>query len=231
MKALYFDIETAPLPDELITWPKFYPAKHLVDAEKKKESVEQKRRAFIDGACLLPQASYVCAVGAKYDDSPQVHIRHQSDWRNEKILIEWILGIIETACHMGRAIVGFNIVGFDLKYLYQKALKHNVQKPAIMMMQGKYGMSDKRIVDLRDILSCGEGKYAKGKLEEYCEYFGFPVKTFSGKYFHEVLVEDHIKAMDYLKWDVATLQMIWNRHDTWLTPPTKGSPAPFLLKV
>lgn len=231
MKALYFDIETAPLPEDLVQWPKFLPDKRLTDPEKKKESVEAKRKKFIDEQCLNPHASYVCAVGAKYNDAPQVHIKHQSDWRNEKVLIEWILQVISTALCMGRAISGFNIVGFDLKYLYMKALKYGLPKPAIMQMQGKYGMSDKRIVDLRDILSCGEGKYAKGKLEEHCAYLGLPVKKFSGKFFHEVLISDPMNAFDYLKWDVASLQLIWEKHDNWIAPEPQGTAKPFLLKA
>lgn len=74
-----------------------------------------------------------------------------------------------------RSIIGFNVKGFDLRYLIQRSRYLGVSYPYVDM--GKY--SRKGVIDLFQELTFYDGTYDQGcmrrSLKAFCRRFGIPV--------------------------------------------------------
>ncbi len=168
MQTIVFDLETGPLAESELSalLPPFDPAEvktgNLKDpakiAEKIAEAEANHRRDFIERAALDPLTGRVVAIGVMtFDARGEVPtafgkggkffiIGHDDEART---LFEfWEL----TRGEMGRMnpMIGFNIFGFDLPFLFRRSWKHRVPVP-FGLRRGRY-WSD-QLIDLRDCLA------------------------------------------------------------------------------
>lgn len=208
-KLLFFDIETAPLPDDQILWPEFKAASNIVDPDKKQKSIDNKREKFIRDLLLQPDSSYVTAVGFKHYKNPEVTIKYVTRPEDEGELIRVMMEVFTTSVHQGRSMVAFNMP-FDIGYLVQKSWDHQIPRPEFLRADSRYGISDKRLIDLRMMLTLGD-KYKAGGLDYWMKRSKYPNrKAFDGSMFHEKMLKDWPTAREYLKDDVLALEHLWN---------------------
>ncbi len=216
MNTIVFDIETAALPEaELAALvPPFDPAEvktgNLKDPEKVAAKIAEceanHRRDFFDKAALDPLTGRVVAIGvmlfdARGEDGPAfakggrfVIIGHDDEARTLREFWEATRG------ESGRMnpMVGFNIFGFDLPFLFRRSWKHRVPIP-FGLRRGRY-WSD-QLVDLRDGWQLGD-RQARGSLDTIAKHLGVGAKNGDGKAFAELWRSDRKQAEAYLRNDV-----------------------------
>jgi len=232
MKTLVFDIETGPLPETELTamLPAFDPAEvktgNLKDpakiAEKIAEAEANHRRDFIERAALDPLTGRVVAIGvmayeARGEQPPPFGkggrfsiIGHLDE---AQMLREfWEL----TRGEMGRMnpMIGFNIFGFDLPFLFRRSWKHRVPVP-FGLRRGRY-WSD-QLIDLRDAWQLGD-RQARGSLDSIARHLGVGAKcvphgplsgmTITGADFAGLWETDRKSAEGYLRNDVELTALV-----------------------
>ena len=216
MNTIIFDIETGPLPEaELeVMLPAFDPAEvktgNLKDpakiAEKIAEAEANHRRDFFDKAALDPLTGRVVAIGVMVFDARGEHgpdfsksgrfaiIGHDDEARMLREFWDATRG------QMGRLnpLVGFNIFGFDLPFLFRRSWKHRVPIP-LGLRRGRY-WSD-HLIDLRDGWQLGD-RQARGSLDSIAKHLGVGAKNGDGKAFAELWQSDRKQAEAYLRNDI-----------------------------
>jgi len=216
MKTIVFDIETGPLAEsELAAMvPAFDPAEvktgNIKDPEKVAAKIAEAeanhRRDFIDKAALDPLTGRVVAVGvmaldASGEAGPSFArggrffiIGHDDEAQTLREFWELTCG------DMGRMnpMIGFNIFGFDLPFLFRRSWKHRVPIP-LGLRRGRY-WSD-QVIDLRDCWQLGD-RQARGSLDAVAKHLGVGAKTGDGKAFAELWRSDRKQAEAYLRNDV-----------------------------
>ena len=226
MKTIIFDIETGPLPEaELAAMlPAFDPAEvktgNLKDpakiAEKIAEAEANHRRDYFDKAALDPLTGRVVAIGVMiFDASGEAGpsqrkggrfsiIGHDDEAQTLREFWETTRG------EMGRLnpLVGFNIFGFDLPFLFRRSWKHRLAIP-FGLRRGRY-WSD-QLVDLRDVWQLGD-RQARGSLDSIAKHFDVggkcvPHGPLSGKHitgadFAGLWTSDRKSAEAYLRNDI-----------------------------
>ena len=216
MNTIVFDIETGPLPESELAavMPPFDPAEvktgNLKDPEKVAAKIAEAevnhRRDFFDKAALDPLTGRVVAIGVMLFDSRgeegpmfakggQFYIIGHDD--EARMLREFWAAM---RGEMGRMnpMIGFNIFGFDLPFLFRRSWKHRVVVP-FGMRRGRY-WSD-QLVDLRDVWQLGD-RQARGSLESVARHLGVGAKNGDGKAFAELWRSDRKQAEAYLRNDV-----------------------------
>ena len=105
-----------------------------------------------------------------------------------------------TRGEMGRLnpLVGFNIFGFDLPFLFRRSWKHRLAIP-FGLRRGRY-WSD-QLVDLRDVWQLGD-RQARGSLDSIAKHFDVGAKNGDGKAFAELWQSDRKQAEAYLRNDI-----------------------------
>ncbi|MGD0745384.1 MAG: hypothetical protein ABSA45_09535 [Verrucomicrobiota bacterium] len=190
MNTIVFDIETGPLPESelLAMLPAFDPAEvktgNLKDpakiAEKIAEAEANHRRDFTERAALDPLTGRVVAIGmmtfdARGEAGPAFGkggrfsiIGHDDEARMLREF--WEL----TSGEMGRMnpMIGFNIFGFDLPFLFRRSWKHRVRIP-FGLRRGRYWGD--QLVDLRDCWQLGD-RQARGSLDSIARHLGVGAK-------------------------------------------------------
>ena len=216
MTTIIFDIETGPLPEAELEamLPAFDPAEvktgNLKDpakiAEKIAEAESNHRRDFFDKAALDPLTGRVVAIGVKvFDASGEAGpsfatggrfsiIGHDDEARTLREFWDATRG------QMGRLnpLLGFNIFGFDLPFLFRRSWKHRLAIP-FGLRRGRY-WSD-QLVDLRDVWQLGD-RQARGSLDSIAKHFDVGGKNGDGKAFAELWQSDRKQAEAYLRNDV-----------------------------
>ncbi len=232
MKTLVFDIETGPLPETELAamMPAFDPAEvktgNLKDpakiAEKIAEAEANHRRDFIERAALDPLTGRVVAIGVMAYEARGEHptpfgkggrfsiIGHADE---AQMLREfWEL----TRGEMGRMnpMIGFNIFGFDLPFLFRRSWKHRVPVP-FGLRRGRY-WSD-QLIDLRDAWQLGD-RQARGSLDSISKHLGVGAKcvphgplsgmTITGADFAGLWNSDRKSAEAYLHNDIELTALV-----------------------
>jgi hypothetical protein len=222
MKTIVFDIETGPLPEiELLAiLPAFDPAEvktgNLKDpakiAEKIAEAEANHRRDFIERAALDPLTGRVVAIGIMaYDASGEKPAALGKSGRfsivghddEARILREfWEL----TRGEMGRLnpMIGFNIFGFDLPFLFRRSWKHRIPIP-FGLRRGRYWGD--QVVDLRDAWQLGD-RQARGSLDSIARHLGVGAKNGEGKAFAELWQSNRKQAEEYLRNDIELTALV-----------------------
>jgi len=209
---LVFDIETGPLPESELAavMPPFDPAEvktgNLKDPEKVAAKIAEAevnhQRDFFDKAALDPLTGRVVAIGvmvfdADGGDGPDFSkagrffiIGHDDEARTLREFWDGTHG------EMGRMnpMIGFNIFGFDLPFLFRRSWKHRVPIP-FGLRRGRY-WSD-QLVDLRDGWQLGD-RQARGSLDTIARHLGVGAKNGDGKAFAELWRSDRQQAEAYL---------------------------------
>jgi hypothetical protein len=215
-KTIIFDIETGPLPEADLEamLPAFDSAEvktgNLKDpakiAEKIAEAEANHRRDYFDKAALDPLTGRVVAIGVKvFDASGEAGpsftkggrfaiIGHDDEARTLREFWDATRG------QMGRLnpLVGFNIFGFDLPFLFRRSWKHRLAIP-FGLRRGRY-WSD-QLVDLRDVWQLGD-RQARGSLDSIAKHFDVGAKNGDGKAFAELWKSDRKQAEAYLRNDI-----------------------------
>lgn len=191
------DIETAGLPnaaDFLDPIPDAVPDESPIEADKR----------LTDPAKIAADLERKQAVRVEQNNAAQAKVEQQRQARIEKTALDWNVGRIAalgfwteargTQVYFGkteqgeataltmfwqeaqhRTIVGFNVKGFDLRFLVQRSRYLGIVHPQLDF--GKY--SRKGIEDLYLTLTFGDGTYDQGcmrrTLKQFCRRFGIPV--------------------------------------------------------
>ena len=216
MKTIVFDIETGPLPENelLAMLPVFDPAEvktgNLKDpakiAEKIAEAEANHRRDFIERAALDPLTGRVVAFGvmtfdARGETPPALGkggkfsiIGHDDEARTLREFWELAGGA------QGRMnpMIGFNIFGFDLPFLFRRSWKHRIAIP-FGLRRGRYWGD--QLIDLRDCWQLGD-RQARGSLDSIARHLGVGAKNGDGKAFAELWWSDRKQAEAYLRNDI-----------------------------
>lgn len=198
------DIETAGLPnaaDFLEPIPDAVPdespievdkrltdaSKIVADLDKKRAArieqnreaqakVEAQRIARLERAALDWNVGRIVALGWWTEHNGELYAACRTEDEERRLLG----GFWATARH--RTIVGFNVKGFDLKFMIQRSRYLGVPHPLLDL--GKY--TRKGIVDLFSELTFNDGTYDQGAmrrtLHAFCRRFGISVEdTTTGK--------------------------------------------------
>lgn len=228
--ATVFDIETGPLPPETL-WkivPPFDPAsiapfdpasvatgnlkdpakiaekiamaeaKHAAAAASAKPDYE---RAVTEKAALDPLTGRVLAIGyifSKDDDLSVEFSDGTPDGERDLLLNFW--DFAATATDSNR-MVGHNIHGFDLPFLYRRSLLLGVRVPAGVLEQGRYWSA--AFVDTMRVWACG-GAGMVG-LDRLARAFGVGEKIGDGAVFAELWAKggNREEAREYLANDLG----------------------------
>lgn len=170
LSPIVLDIETAGLPNAADFLDPVTAARNLKDPEKIKADIEQ-RTAERDGKLALDwNVGRIVALGwwsAQHGIS--THVCGNDDYERDALLSFWSIA-------KQRTIVGFNIKGFDLKFMIQRSRYLGVPYPDLDL--GKY--TRRGIVDLFSELTFNDGTYDQGAmrrtLQAFCRRFGIPVE-------------------------------------------------------
>ncbi len=216
MNTIIFDIETGPLPESELAamMPVFDPLEvktgNLKDpakiAEKIAEAETNHRRDFFDRAALDPLTGRVVAIGLMLFDARGEHgpdfsqagrcviIGHEDEAQTLREFWDMTRG------EMGRLnpLIGFNIFGFDLPFLFRRSWKQRVPIP-FGLRRGRY-WSD-QLIDLRDAWQLGD-RQARGSLDSIARHLGVGAKNGDGKAFAQLWQSDRQQAEAYLRNDL-----------------------------
>jgi hypothetical protein len=170
------DIETCGLPNAAEYLEPVTAAKNLKDPEKVKADIDA-RTAERDAKIALDWNVGRIAALAWWTEDDSIVVRTCPNEADEATALMdfW------RACRH-RTIIGFNLKGFDLKYLVQRSRYLGVPYPVLDF--SKY--SRKGITDLYLELTFSDGTYDQGcmkrSLHAFCRRFGIPVNDgISGK--------------------------------------------------
>jgi len=162
------DLETAGLPNAIDFLEPVQPAKNLKDPAKIAADVEQRTAERFEKLALDWNVGRIVAIGSWTETQTRCTALPDEATERAAIAQFW-----QDARH--RTIVGFNIKGFDLRFLVQRSRYLGVPYPVLDF--SKY--SRKGITDLYLELTFGDGTYDQGcmrrTLKAFCRRFGIPV--------------------------------------------------------
>ena len=213
MQTIVFDVETGPLAESELSalLPPFDPAEVKTGNMKDPEKVAAKiaeaeashRRDFFDRAALDPLTGRVVAIGMLvFDELSEtgphggrcVIIGHDDEAQTLREFWQ------HTQAEMGRMnpMIGFNIFGFDLPFLFRRSWKRRVPIP-FGLRRGRYWGD--QLIDLRDTWQLGD-RQARGSLDSIAKHLGVGAKNGDGKAFAELWRSDRQQAEAYLRNDL-----------------------------
>jgi hypothetical protein len=173
VKPFVIDIETIPTQrDDLaefltddVTAPGQYKKPESIE-KWMVEHGEQAKKELLQKTALNGLYGEIVTFGAVFEGLPSVHQR-QADESEHDFL--WELNGDLGAILIGTAVqwIGWNIGGFDLRFLWQRFIINGIQPKFTIPFDAKPW--DKKYLDLMAYW-CGFGKYAK--LVDVCRVFG-----------------------------------------------------------
>jgi uncharacterized protein YprB with RNaseH-like and TPR domain len=198
---VFFDIETAGLPAEEIlrNAPEFKAAGNLKDPVKIKQSIEDKRQAYVEDAALSAITGRVLVIGVIVGGVFKA--LHEE---KEKDLLELFWSMAADSKGLTTRMVGFNTHLFDLPFLVRRSWKLRVQIPSGIRC-GRYWTDDQ--IDLRNVWQLGD-RQAEGSLDAISRHFGVGEKNGSGKDFAALWRTDKAAALKYLENDLRLLEKV-----------------------
>jgi len=215
MNYLYYDIETAPLPDveEKIKRlkpfdPETVKMGNIKDPAKRNEKLAGAEIAHYDSllekAALDPRFSYVCAVGTWHDGIYGATFCKSPEGEEECLQFAWRAMSINSEYHRN---VGWNSHRFDLPFLLKRTWVNRKRVPSGVV--GDRGFSVNQI-DLMKVWCANQyGEFAG--LTATAEFLGVSqprAHGVEGKYFHKTLLTNPEAAQAYLADDLTELARI-----------------------
>jgi predicted PolB exonuclease-like 3'-5' exonuclease len=162
------DIETCGLPNAADFLEPVQPDKRLKDVEKIKADIADKEQARIERLSLDWNVGRIVAMGWWTEQTGTV-VRVCADEMEEQ---DALTEFWEESRH--RTLVGFNLKGFDLRFMVQRSRYLRVPHPILDF--SKY--SRKGVTDLFIDLTFGDGTYDQGAmkrtLKAFCKRFEIP---------------------------------------------------------
>ena len=214
-KIITWDIETSPQPDKVREYNEYDPTTikygNTKDEEKRATIATAHEAKFweekLDKAALNAPTLNIIAVGLMIDDTPVMHTGKEEDLIT--LMLDLYMGI-KSGDVNASYLVGFNIFGFDLKILFQRAIILGIDIPA-GMINGRYYDSI-----FRDMM-------VEWSRYGYQEFIGLTRLAkilgvaqprehgIEGKHFHLALKEDPDKAEQYAFDDLRETHAIAKR--------------------
>lgn len=208
------DIETEPESDAVLQqlMPEFAAPGNYKDPIKIEQNIAEQKARWIEKAALDPVSGRVLAAGYQFfragvkQEGGLVAAQSQED---ERRVIQRAFSLIAGAS-MGAAyaVLGFDMLRFDLPFLMKRAWKLRVPVP--QMRSGRYWLD--YLVDVREVWTFGD-KTAEGSLDALAKYFGLPPKLGNGAHFARLWhnPETRPQATEYLKRDLELPYLIGQR--------------------
>lgn len=207
--AIVFDIETGPLPDEILDQliPPFDPDAvklgNLKDPAKIAEKIAEAERNHVTDfkakAALSPISGQVLAIGyleSKDDAEPTMEA-----YEHEEVMLEDFWLQFSACAKRPVKMIGHNILGFDLPFLVRRSFVHGVTVPAAVMDQSRRYWH-KCFIDTMKYWACGEYQTFIG-LDRLSAVLGcVGRKNGNGADFAELLKSDRGAALAYLENDL-----------------------------
>lgn len=162
------DIETCGLPNAADFLEPVTPDARLKDPEKIAADIAAKEQARTEKLALDWNVGRIAAIGWWTDDGIYAEVCKDEADEHDALIAFW-----DEAKH--RTIVGFNVKGFDLRFMIQRSRYLGIAHPVLDL--GKY--SKQGIRDLYLDLTFGDGTYDTGAmrrtLKAFCKRFGIPI--------------------------------------------------------
>jgi len=193
-----FDIETSSLPEDKLNLvkPEFSAPGNYKKPEAIRDYIIDAENAWKDRAALSAITGEVIAIGyAGLFSSKGASIMSQMDG-NESGLLQSFWDLWSAS---QERFVGFNIVGFDLPFLFQRSIINGVSVPPDLR-EGRWWNS--RFVDLQQVWCCYSNRTEGQSLDAICKACGFGGKVGRGKDFAGLWRTDRKAAETYLLRDV-----------------------------
>lgn len=163
------DIETVGLPNAVEYLEPPQPDKRLKDEAKIAADLEAKQAEQLALCSLDCNVGRIAAIGAWFDGVGVTTCTCPTE-AEETTALKWFWDMAKR-----RTIVGFNIKGFDLRFLIRRSQLLDIPYPRLDL--GKYSRKD--VLDLYQELTFNDGHFDKGamrrSLKAFCKRFGIPV--------------------------------------------------------
>jgi hypothetical protein len=191
-----FDCETGPASEDVLATvkPVFVANKTLKDPEKIAADLAAKELDWREKAALDATTGMVLCIPVA-DGLASIDVIHAGD---EKANIERFWNWLELRLARSEPVVGFNIFGFDLPFLYRRSWILGVEIPR-MIRKGRYWHED--LIDLMDVWKLGNYDQ-RISLDMLAKSLGLGEKTGNGADFAALWASDREKAISYAKTDV-----------------------------
>lgn len=222
---IILDIETGALPRrDVLKFTKPYPpfdenevkCGNIKDPDKIAEKIATMREAHataeqsyydnaIEKAALQAMTGCVLAVGVIEEN--EVQIIHNDEDEAELLARTW--RFIRRAIFGKSVIIGWNVHGFDMRFLMQRSYINGVEVPEGVLENNRYW--NRSIVDLMLMWNCGAyGQFAK--LDDVSRAFGAPGKPegVTGADFARLWSdpETRLQAISYLENDLRLTRFV-----------------------
>lgn len=205
---IVFDIETGPLPFDLIESlaPEFEAPSNYKDPEKIAAAIDAKRDAWLSKAALSPLTGQVLAIGVLADGVYTALLGPEAD----------VISSFWSMIGKTSTLVGFNSHRFDIPFLVKRSWSLGIDPPA-----GLIGRRSIDSIDLMEMWQMGD-RNEFTSLDTVARFLGAGAKTGSGAHFAELLKFDSAAALDYLENDIHLTAKVAERLGVNI-----GSPAGF----
>lgn len=208
--AVYFDIETEGRPDalDLMDESEFAAPATYKDPEKIAAKVAENKAKALRDAALSAMTGKILVIAYAVDDGEVQVIEG-----DERKIIETFLIVANSAIGNGNRLFGYNILGFDLPFIGQRAAILGIQVPLAFytFWKGRFQWSE-RFVDLMELVKFGHRDFKGYSLKNVARVMGLDVqKTGDGSAFSGLYRDDHDKAMDYVKRDIECTRALAKR--------------------
>jgi DNA polymerase elongation subunit (family B) len=205
--SLVLDIETGGRPDAETFCPEFAAPSNYKDAAKIAAVQAEKKAEWLDRAALSAISGYVIAVGLARDDKEITTLEG-----DEKGILSLTFDAIKVALENGGIVTGWNLLGFDLPFLAQRARVHGVTiSPLVMSFYRGRPSWNQNIIDAQLVWLAGQREFTGHNLNTVCRLLGLGEKTGKGKDFAALWESDRDAAREYLKQDVKLTRSLAQR--------------------
>ena len=218
---IFFDIETVPSQDPAVK-AELAAAVNAPAKYSKPESIaewlEANREAEAESAWLKTSfdggAGQVCVIGWAVEDQPAASMQIASLSRDDErdLLATWFAWL--TKHYAGNSgtrpcLIGHNIIGFDLPFLWKRAMILNV-KPPLWFPRSPKPWSD---VVADTMLMWDSTQRAGGSMDRLCRLLGIPGKgDMDGSKVWPMVRDGQIDAVaDYCRGDVERTRAMYRR--------------------
>ncbi len=208
MKKFGLDIETKPLPNDMVL--KFEPSEYKLgntkDPDKVRAAIAEKRAAFIDSATLDAKTCFICAIG--YYDGVNTTLDIIDSLAEEEALLRrfwrWYLENTGRGGSGGPLIVGHYLRKFDMPMIIRRSWKYQISMPLDMVLT--FGRLQNNFIDTAELWGLGvHGEYVS--LKHLLRYFGLGDKEEDFLFWEQYNLNKE-KAIAYLENDVKSVYKV-----------------------
>lgn len=204
---LYLDLETEGREDAENYAPDFRPDARIKDPDKIKADIDGKRRDWLAASALRGLTGRILVAGVATDDQPARVIEGQ-----ESAIIHETMELCRSVLAKGGRIFGFNILGFDMPFLVQRAYSNGIAVPKTMyqIWRGRWHFHE-NIIDLQPVVLAGQQDHKGYSLANVVKWLGIGAKEGNGADFARLYRENKEAALAYAIKDVELTRELAER--------------------